>query len=54
MSLISSVRLCGVIDDKSVFSENVLQLTLSLYLLVQCKLQLRHSITSMIDILRVV
>ena len=40
----------GVIDH----SNEVSQTTISLYLLVQCKLQLRHSMTSLAAVLRLV
>jgi len=54
LSLISLSRLRGVFDIDPQSVETVTQLTLSLYLLVQSKLRLRHSVTSLIDILRVI
>ena len=54
LSLISLARLCGVFDMNPLDGENVIQLTLLIYLLVQSKLRLRHSMTSLIDILRVI
>ena len=43
----------GVYDDKDGYQfERVSQLFLSLYLLVQCKLKLKHSIKSVIDACR--
>ena len=52
LSLISLTRLCGVFDTCIMIRENVAQLTLSLWLVAQCKVRLRHSMTSFIDILR--
>jgi len=54
LSLISLARLCGVLDINPLSAESVSQLTLSMYLLVQSKLRLRHSVTSLIDILPVI
>ena len=54
LSLISLARLCGVFDINPLIIEPVTQLTMSMYLLVQSKLRLRHSMTSLIDILRVI
>ena len=54
LSLIGLARLCGVFDIDPLEGENLMQLILSMYLLVQSKLRLRHSMTSLIDILRVI
>jgi len=48
---ISLARLCGVFDIDKRRSENLTQMTLSMYLLVQSKVRLRHSVTALIDIL---
>jgi len=50
LSLISLARLwCFDIDPLK--GENVTQLAMSMYLLVQSKIRLRHSVASLIDIL---
>jgi len=54
LSLFSVTRLCGVFDIDPRSVECVTQLTLSMYLLVHSKLRLRHSVTSLSDILRVI
>ena len=54
LSLIGLWRLCSVIDKNTFNIEGVSQLTLSMYLLVQSKLRLRHLMTSLIDILRLI
>jgi len=56
LSLISLARLSGVFDRPKGprSTEAVTQLTLSIYLLIQSKLRLRHSVTSLSDILRVI
>ena len=51
LSLIGLCSLAGVYHDKY-NNDNVTQRCLSLYLLVQCKLKLKHSSKSFIDVLR--
>ena len=51
LSLIGLCSLAGVYDDES-NNEVVTQLSLSLYLLVQCKLKLKPPSKSFIDVLR--
>jgi len=54
LSLSTLARLCGVFDIDPPSIESVTQLTLMMCLLVQSKLRLKHSVTSLIDILRVI
>ena len=51
LSLISLARLCGSFKINPHIIEILFQCTLSIYLLVQSKLRLRHSLMSMIDII---
>jgi uridylate kinase len=52
VSLISLTKLCGIFDIDPTKTENVSQLTLSMYLLIQSKLQLMHSTATIIEALR--
>ena len=54
LSLIGLAKLCGLFDNNSYMLEFVSQLTLSVYLLVQCKLRLKHPPATFIEILRIV
>jgi len=54
LPLLGLAILCGVNYIGALRTESVSQLTFSMYLLVQSKLQLKHSVTSLIDILRVI
>ena len=54
LSLINLARFCGVFDIDLSSGETVVQLTLSMFLLIQSKLRLRHYMTSLIDSLRVI
>ena len=51
LSLIGLAKLCGVFDINPLGGEHLNQLTLSMYLLVQSKLRLQHSMTSLVAIL---
>jgi hypothetical protein len=51
-SLISLAKLCGTFDIDPTETEQVNQLTMSMYLLVQSKLQLLHSTATIIEALR--
>jgi hypothetical protein len=52
LSLISLAKLCGTFDIDPTMAEQVNQLTMSMYLLVQSKLQLLHSTATIIEALR--
>jgi hypothetical protein len=52
MPLVGLSVLCGVIDPYTQSVEGVTQLTLSMYLLVQCKLRLKHATPTFIEVLR--
>lgn len=52
MSVIGLAALCGVVDPPSDYRELLTQLTLSIYLLVQCKLQLKHATLTFTEVLR--
>jgi hypothetical protein len=52
VSLISLAKLCGIFDIDPTETESVTQLTLSMYLLIQSKLQLMHSTATIIEALR--
>jgi hypothetical protein len=52
VSLISLTKLCGIFDIHPAGIEAVSQLTLSMYLLIQSKLQLMHVTTAVIETLR--
>jgi hypothetical protein len=52
LSLISLAKLCGVFDFDPMKIEDVTQLTLSMYLLIQSKLHLMHSTATIIETLR--
>jgi hypothetical protein len=52
VSLISLAKLCGIFDIDPTETEAVTQLTLSMYLLIQSKLQLMHSTATIIEALR--
>ena len=54
LSLIGLAKLCGVFDIKPLEGENLSQLTLLVYLLVQCKLRLNHPPATFIEILPIV
>jgi hypothetical protein len=54
LSLIGLAKLCGVFDIDPEQIESVSQLTLSVYLLVQCKLRLKHPPATFIETLRIV
>ena len=54
LSLISLARLCGVFDINPREDESITQLTVLMYLSVQSKLRWRHTMTSLIDTLRVI
>lgn len=52
LSLISLAKLCGLFDINPEYAEVVIQLTLSVYLLVQCKLRLQHPPATFMNALR--
>jgi hypothetical protein len=54
LSLIGLAKLCGVFDINTQETEALSQLTLSVYLLVQCKLRLKHSPATFIEVLHLV
>ena len=54
LSLISLAKLCGVFDVDSRESESVIQLAMYMYLLVQSAQLMQNSMTSLVDILRVI
>jgi Mab-21 protein len=54
LSLIGLAKLCGVFDINPDKGETVSQLTFSVYLLVQCKLRLKHPPATFIETLRIV
>ena len=54
LSLIGLAKLCGLFDINSFILENVGQLPLSVYLLVQCKLRLKHPPATFIETLPIV